>query len=381
LYVSQVQRALFAVVCWACAQASFADDQLRFTRDGETQYIRGRQITEARDGGRLLLADDGRLWAVQPDEIQDFRRTEAPFTPLDRDALRTKLTAELPTGFRTRDTAHFLIVYNTSDVYAQWCGSLYERLYVAFYNYFERRGAELHEPDQPLIAVIFSRREDFKKYASAKLGESAGSVIGYYDLETNYMVMCDLTGADAATRGAGVSTAAQINRLLSTPGAGRNVATIIHEATHQIAFNSGLMHRWSDVPLWLSEGVAMFFETPDLGRMQGWRTVGAVNHSRLANLKPRLARWDALTFAKLLADNARFADAETALPAYAESWATVFTLLKQRPEDFVKYTQQTCTGPPLKDIGPTDRLRAFQSAFGSVSGTHRDVVQTMGRLR
>ena len=36
----------------------------------------------------------------------------------------------------------------------------------------------------------------------------------------------------------------------------RNVATIIHEATHQLAYNSGMQRRYADNPMWVSEGLA-----------------------------------------------------------------------------------------------------------------------------
>ena len=74
------------------------------------------------------------------------------------------------------------------------------------------------------------------------------------------------------------------------------VATIIHEATHQLAFNRGLQARFADVPLWVSEGIALYFETPDLRNSRGWQTVGAVNRVRLDRFRQylttgRRGRW------------------------------------------------------------------------------------------
>ncbi len=43
--------------------------------------------------------------------------------------------ADLPKGFKVYDkTPHYLIFYDTSQAYAQWCGALFERLYAAFRN-------------------------------------------------------------------------------------------------------------------------------------------------------------------------------------------------------------------------------------------------------
>ena len=78
------------------------------------------------------------------------------------------------------------------------------------------------------------------------------------------------------------NTAGQINQILAQPEALRAVSTIVHEATHQIAFNCGLHTRLSDCPRWLSEGIAMYlFETPDLSSPKGWKSIGCVNQLRL----------------------------------------------------------------------------------------------------
>ena len=63
------------------------------------------------------------------------------------------------------------------------------------------------------------------------------------------------------------------------------MATIIHEATHQLAFNCGMQNRYADIPLWLSEGIAIYFETPDLRNKRGWRSIGSVNRVRLAEFR------------------------------------------------------------------------------------------------
>ena len=45
-----------------------------------------------------------------------------------RDEIAQRLLAELPAGFGVYTTTHYLILYDTSPAYAQWCGSLFERL-------------------------------------------------------------------------------------------------------------------------------------------------------------------------------------------------------------------------------------------------------------
>src|SRR5262245_63767441 len=61
-----------------------------------------------------------------------------------------------------------------------------------------------------------------------------------------------------------------------------NLSTTIHEATHQIAFNSGCHRRFADNPVWLAEGLAMYFETPEVhGNKIVWSSAGNLNTPRL----------------------------------------------------------------------------------------------------
>ena len=154
-------------------------------------------------------------------------------------------TAEMGDGFDIHDTAHYNICHNTSPAYAQWCGALYERLFRGFYSYWKKQGAELSEPQGPLIAMVFDSRKSFVAYARRDLGADPGGMIGYYSLDSNRVNMYDLTGLDSRARGR-ITSAARINEILRQPQAERTVATIVHEATHQLAYNSGLQTRYAD---------------------------------------------------------------------------------------------------------------------------------------
>ena len=87
-----------------------------------------------------MLARDGTIWAIPPDEQVAHTSDDRPFEPYSRDELSKRVLAELPQGFRVHRTTHYLIFYDTSPAYAQWCGSLFERLYMAFTNYWTPQG-------------------------------------------------------------------------------------------------------------------------------------------------------------------------------------------------------------------------------------------------
>ena len=373
---------LLAACTTFSAQAEETVERVVFNRNGQEKSVEGRLLLTAQDGGVLLMAPDGVLWAVPPDQ-QVSRAAEAkPFTPLSADELGAKLLAELPPGFEPYQTTNYLICHDTSKAYAQWCGSLFERLYLAFTNYWRRRGFEIRQPEFPLVAIVFADRDAYIRYSRDEVGDAIESIIGYYSLRSNRMVMYDLTGSQSSGRGLrGGGTAAQINALLRQPAASRQVATIVHEATHQIAFNCGLHTRYSDCPRWFSEGIAVYFETPDLASARGWRGVGEVNRDRLAQFRQYLRRRPATSLETLLRDDQRFLDANQALNAYAEAWSLTYFLLHRYPDKYINYLRVLSEKSPLVQDGPERRLLEFREIFGELRDLDAEFARYIERLR
>jgi hypothetical protein len=178
------------------------------------------------------------------------------------------------------------------------------------------------------------------------------------------------------------TSTAQINSLLMQPDAERLVATIIHEATHQIAYNCALHTRYADIPQWVSEGLAVFFETPDLRSSQGWRNIGGVSASRLAQFRHYLATRPSDSLASLVQDDKRFRQAGTALDAYAEAWALHHFLITTRLNDFVRYLQKLSEKPLMIYDTPEERLAEFRRAFGDdLPALDADFLRYAGTLR
>ncbi len=358
-------------------------EHLTFERDGQSQKVSGQVLVTAEDGGLLLLTDDGALWNIEPDQIRQHTQDAEVFVPLSREALGRQLLQDLPTGFETYSTHHYLICHNTSREYAVWCGALFERLYKAFTNYWTRKGIKLHEPEFPLVAIVFNSPQAYARHSQEELGKAGDSIIGYYSLRTNRITMYDLTGVESLRApGDRRGSQAQINRLLSRPESEQLVATIIHEATHQIAFNTGLQTRFADIPLWVSEGLAMYFETPDLQSSKGWRTIGAINASRLERIREYLTQRPAGSLASLVGDDKRIRDTRTALDAYAEAWALNYYLIHQHPRKYQAYLQRLAEKKPLIWDDPQARLQEFRAAFGEDLGAlDTDFVRQMQKLR
>jgi len=175
------------------------------------------------------------------------------------------------------------------------------------------------------------------------------------------VITYDLTGSDAV-RDEGPRGGAARLAVLSNPAASGLVATLVHEATHQMAFNAGMHRRLAPVPLWVSEGVATYFETPDLGSSQGWRAIGLVNEQRLQQWRKAHQPGD---FARLVTDDEPFRGAETGVDAYAGAWAMTYFLVQTRRREFVKYLGILAAKEPLSDDSPPLRRKDFLAAFGA----------------
>lgn len=351
-------------------------------RDGESQRtVEGRTLMRDSGGGRLVQAEDGALWLIEAKNLLRAEPREAAFRPLNAKELAQRMLAELPAGFQSHQTAHYVVCYNTSREYAEWTSSLLERLHRAFTAYWKRQGFDLHPPEFPLPAIVYASQAEYVAASQGELGGSAASVVGYYSMASNRVQMYDLTGAEAVLRAQRVRVSrTDISRLLSTPAAEPLVATVVHEATHQIAFNCGLQQRFAQLPLWLVEGMATYFETPDLGAGRGWRGIGKVNYLRLALFRNNLAEWSAERMTGLVADDAAFRNARTASDAYADAWAMNYYLMQRRPKEYSAYLRKISEQPPLETSRAAERVALFRKHFGEIDRTATAIAQLMQRL-
>lgn len=358
-------------------------ERVSFQSGDQTIQVEGEIVVEAQDGGLLLKDRQGRLWDIQPTQVKHRESWEGEFQRLSVEELSAELLAEMPAGFRMHQTANYAICYNTSQDYARWCGALFERLFRGFRNYWTERGVPVRDPDQPLVALIFDSRQSYTAYAEHELRDSAAATFGYYSLRTNRVSMFDLTGIDELRGTAPRGGATQhINRILSQPAAERTVATIIHEATHQLAFNCGLQVRYADIPVWQSEGLAIYFETPDLGTSKGWRRIGSLNAVRLRDFLDGLNARPPDSLETMLGDDTRFRSTKTAPQAYAEAWALSYFLIKRYPQKYANYLQTLSGKEPLARDNPATRLDEFRAAFGpDLSKLDAEFVRYITRLQ
>ena len=368
-------------------QTASAIETVDVDQDGASFSVQGEIVVEASDGGMILRDRQGKLWPLQPEQIKKRRTDDIPFALMEQAELGKEILKELPSGFSIHKTKHYLICYNTSKAYAQWCGGLFERLFRAYNNYWMRRDMSLSPPEMPMVAIICKDKETWHHYAGREVGNAVDSIDGYYNLITNRIATYDLTANPQTSGRASKSrNISEINRLLSQPQAGQLVATVIHEATHQIAFNCGIQQRLSDIPIWLNEGMAMYFETPDLRSKKGWRGMGEINMNRFVQFRNYLQRRPGDSLYSMIAngkrmqgrsEDKRFGGQQGILDAYSEAWAVTYFLLTYQQDDFIKYLKFLSEKKPGRAESEEQKIEDFEKFFGDLESLDKKFTQRM----
>lgn len=366
--------ALLMVIA-ACVPACAADtpllERLKIRTESNPQLeFRGTVLLEAEDGGLLVQRADGGLIPVDKPDVLSREPLGVPFAPLSGHEQARALLDELGAGWQSFETKRYVVCSQAPRHYAEWCATLLERLRFAFDNFWTQRGFDLAEPEFPLVALILKDERTFLEYG-ASLGHDLRGTVGFYDIASNRVVFFDFSG--------GANERDLRSRMT---GAAKQVATVVHEATHQMAFNTGLQTRLADNPLWLTEGLAMYFETPDLSTDKGWKTIGAVNDLRLGQFRADLGRRPGDSLSTLIAEDTRFTDPERMGSAYAESWVLTHFLVKTRAADYARYMREVGRKPRLVFNTREERLSEFRAVFGdSLEKLDKELLKYAGRLR
>lgn len=316
------------------------EGMIQLTLDG--QVVEGRPLAWDSEQVRLL-GRDGRLWEFPPQNAHDFRKTSSRFQPYSPSEIRASLLRELGQGFEVSGTEHYLVAH-ASQQRDQWA-QRFEDLYRSFVQYFAVRGFQLQTPPFPLIGIVARNQQEFVRYSARQGLPVSGAVLGWYSNESNRIVLYD---EGARTK----------------QGWEENAATLIHETTHQIAFNTGIHNRYSPPPVWVAEGVATLFEAPGIydarNHPERRERINAGRRQAFQRLvpqhRPELLR-------ELIASDRLFRSSPGA--AYAEAWAWTFFLVETEPRRYGEYLARTAAHPSFGEATSDERLADFTAVFGS----------------
>ncbi|HEV3024075.1 MAG TPA: DUF1570 domain-containing protein [Pirellulales bacterium] len=333
----------FGVLLATIVAPALANDRYTMLVDLKGQEVEGMPLAWS-SKQVFLLGRDGKLWDFAPNDAQRFRKTSSYFSSYSAAEIRAGLIRELGGRLEVTGTGHYLVAHPRGK--EAWAAR-FEDLYRSCVHYFTQRGMQLTEPEFPLVAIVWGSREDFLHYSAAQGTQVRSDVLGYYSPTTNRVTLYD--------QGAGVTN--QRTWL-------QNEATIIHEATHQVAFNTGVHNRFSSTPKWLVEGLGTMFEARGV-----WDWINHPGLNERIN-RPRLAQFQAWSaagrksgaFVNLIGSDRQFQTNPSA--AYAESWAWVLFLTETYPQKFSEYVQRVARRPRFQEYPLARRMADFTAVFG-----------------
>lgn len=296
------------------------------------------------DTEMFLLGRDGQLHEFDPREARDGQKTSPRFVGYSMPEMKRALYREFGDELDVTTTQHYIVVHprGQKDAWAQ----RFEDLYRWCLAYFRVRGFRPQDPPYPMVAIVYRNQDDYYRAARASGTPLMPGTLGHYDLNTNRVYLYDVTNGD------------------SNADWSENASTIIHEATHQTAFNVGIHSRFTTLPRWLVEGLATMFEARGVWNSQSFDTLkDRVNRERLADFRAFVAKGrPPMTLATLIASDQLFRVHSTA--AYAEAWALTLYLCETRPRQFVEYLARTANRPMFHDYPAAERIADFTSVFG-----------------
>jgi hypothetical protein len=252
-------------------------------------------------------------------------------------------------------TTRFLGLGDAGDRFRKSALSICESLATAFLPHFHEKGFHLTLPKRRMTVITLKDEASYAAY----LGEEPGTRVGgHYDLETNRLVMFDFRPSRDAMQ---VEADPELVNLLA----------LVHETTHLLCFNTGLLSRQTDVPDCVSEGLATYVE---VWRKKPPTKIGAVNGPWLRFL---LAAPQLMPMADLLATDESFWNDKTQDLSYAQSWLFVHYMLKY---DTPRRSFQSYLAGILAQSTAAQRLEYAEKHLGSLKTLDRDLSRYLKRL-
>lgn len=276
--------------------------------------------------------------------VKSHRLLDAEFHPQSLQAARISVQRELGTKFETLVAGPYVIA--TPNGQSEKWRRRFISLYSGYQRYFQTRGWDFRQPDFPLVVIVFPSREDFIRYARSQGSNLPSLAIGAYFPRTNRCCLYQIPGFKGTDWT-------------------ETEATIVHEAVHQLAYNTGGHERLFKNPLWFVEGFATMFEQPaiyDLGVTRSLVSQRA-NAQKLRTIKPLMQDRAklAVLLQDLIAHDKMFR--HDSQMAYALGWSQVFFLTERMPKEFGKYIARL-KSRPFGQYSASARQRDFEECFG-----------------
>jgi hypothetical protein len=299
---------------------------------------------------------------------------------------------------RIAKSPHFMLLHDTPEKpagnrkmnRAQERLDLLETVYESFLLKFYFDNVKLDLPQKRLQVVLFAHKDDYLRFAT-RLDPALQSAAGFWSTEINVSFFYNQGTGEGLQSLSALSDKLQelkaqaikvraanareivrmtntITLLVEVAKENQDIEVVTHEATHQLAGNTGLLPRDVQIPIWVHEGLATYFEAPNDAT---WSGIGAVNERRLDAYrgleKDRThSNIDFVSQDKIFT---RAGNIESRLHGYGQAWALTHFLMDRYFAELVQYYKLLGEQPKDTRISEAKLQTLFSQAFGKNRST------------
>jgi uncharacterized protein DUF1570 len=206
----------------------------------------------------------------------------------------------------TSESAHYSSKTDVAEHVAKNAAKAMELLFKEYQRIFRVENSEL--PKKKTDLIIFKKKEAFIKYAESLGAAPKSSTLGFYRTSSR--------GPDMI-----VTYRRQTDDF-------HTLSTLYHEGTHQ--FVMMVMGPGNKPPLWLNEGLAVYFESSKF--RNGKLRTGIIPRKRLMLLQRALKQNKHVPLADLMKRTRANYDGL----CYSEGWSVIYFLVKARRGAYAK---------------------------------------------
>lgn len=290
----------------------------------------------------MLFRRDGRISRLPVTDIQELKLVSAQYKPFDTEEFRQKLNREFGAKYQVSVTTDFMVVHPPGSP-RKWAQP-FQDLYHRFRIYFESRGVKLQQPKSKMVAVVLRTRNEYDRFIK-NYHQTLNNTVGYYNPSSNRIITYD-----QGSEGRDWMDSSE---------------TIIHEATHQTAYNIGIHRRYGNPPKWITEGLAQLFEAKGIHNSQHFsRQSDRINKQCLQHLKTyyRQEKVAGQIESLVVSDNLFRTDTQR---AYTISWGLAFFLAESYPKKYAAFLANDAARKAFRRYSSSERANDFADYFGA----------------
>ncbi len=285
----------------------------------------------------------------------------------------------LPQRFLDYETRRFIVISDAAPGWSRRQAALLERTYHQFNRFARRLNVKPLPLRHKLVCVLFQEHDDYRRFARTRDGVTADWISGYYSPKSDRIVFYNIeTNPDFAEAIQVSESAERIAKVEGHTPAARGllrkeykkaaIATVVHEAVHQLSFHTRIQSPQIQNPLWLSEGLATAFETDRPNRSFGPDRKYDLREEQFTDILEEgklIPLRDLVTYSNML-DN----EDDTIAAVYLQSYSLVTWMCRFRKaemREFLDALRSEHSGRP----SARRQLQIFEKAFGKVDAVEK----------